>query len=285
MPIHAFISGLLASSKALLIVLLILNLHTVSANEQEDAFSFAVVPQLPALTLHSNWTPFLDRLTALTGYKFNLVIHPGIPEFESDLYQGGPDFAYMNPYQQTMVKNTVGYVPIVRDQSKDLSGILVARADSNIRSIHDLNGKTLAFPAPNAFAASLYMRALLTEQEKLKFNVVYVNTHANVYRTVIYKQADAGGGVNKTLLAEPESVKIQLKILYKTPGTKPHPISVHQRVDKKISSAVQSAILSMSENENDRKLLQDIHIPEPVEADYQRDYIEIEKLKLDKYLQ
>jgi hypothetical protein len=48
--------------------------------------------------------------------------------------------------------------------------------------------------------------------------------------------------------------------------------------------ALHSAILSMSRQESDRKLLHNIHIPKPVKADYQRDYFPIKKFILDKYL-
>ena len=270
--------------KWVLITLLILNFHSVSAEEQHKSFNFAVVPQLPALTLHKHWKPFLDRLTDLTGYKFNLVIHPSIPSFESDLYHGNPDFAYMNPYTQVLVKKSLGYTPIIRDQKRKLSGILVVRADSKIQSLKELDGKTLAFPSPNAFAASLYMRALLIEKEKLEIKPVYVNTHANVYRTVIHGQTPAGGGVNKTFLTESDAVKEQLRILYTTPSVAPHPIGVHPRVDRKITSDIQSAILSMTKKESDRKILSDIHIPTPIAADYQRDYLPLEDLNLDRYI-
>lgn len=39
--------------------------------------------------------------------------------------------------------------------------VLVVRKDSAVRRLADLNGATGAFPAPNAFAASLLPRALL----------------------------------------------------------------------------------------------------------------------------
>ena len=61
--------------------------------------------------------------------------------------------------------------------------------------MQDLDGADIAFPAPNAFGASLYMRALLAEQEKININPIYVETHANVYRNVIFGRASAGGGV------------------------------------------------------------------------------------------
>jgi ABC-type nitrate/sulfonate/bicarbonate transport system substrate-binding protein len=55
-----------------------------------------------------------------------------------------------------------GFLPLVRDGQSQLEGILVVRKDSPVRRIADLSGATVAFPASNAFAASLLPRALLS---------------------------------------------------------------------------------------------------------------------------
>ena len=150
--------------------------------EETSTYEIAVVPQLPPLTTHKAWAPFVERIEQATGLKLKLKIYDRIPEFEVDTFAGKPDFAFMNPYHAVMAKKSQGYIPLVRDGANLLKGIVVVATHGPIKKIEDLNGKEIAFPAPNAYAASLYVRARLSETFNLKFTPRYLETHTDVYR-------------------------------------------------------------------------------------------------------
>jgi phosphonate transport system substrate-binding protein len=196
---------------------------------------------------------------------------------------GAADFAYMNPYHQVMAMRAQRYLPLVRER-QPLSGILVVRRDDPIRSVRELDGRELAFPAPNAFGASLLMRALLTEREKINFTPVYVQTHGNVYRQVIRGRAAAGGGVNHTLLQERDEVRADLRVLLETPSAASHPLSAHPRVDARVRQAVADALLALADSADGQALLKAIEMPNPVRADHARDYQPLEAWRLDRYV-
>jgi len=189
----------------------------------------------------------------------------------------------MNPYLAVRAKEKHGYIPLVRDDSRLLQGIIVTRKDSNINSPQDLNGKTIAFPSANSMTASLYPRAILHEKFAIEFNPIYVRTHENVYRAVTIGKATAGVGVMQTLSSEPKELREQLKIIYTTPGVKSHPLIVHPRVDRIVQEKVTRAILNMANDEQGQRLLKAVKLTEPVIVDRERDYIGIEKLNLEKY--
>jgi phosphonate transport system substrate-binding protein len=246
-------------------------------------YSVAVVPQFPAADVHRDWTPLLERLSRDTGLTLVLKISTSIPRFETEVLAGTPDFAFMNPYHEVMAMRAQGYLPLVRD-SKLLSGILVVRKDDPIKSTRELDGKTLVFPAPNAFGASLWMRALLAEREHIAITPRYVQTHGNVYRQVIRGTAAAGGGVNNTLAQESDEVRADLRVLVETPGVPPHPIAAHPRVPAKARNAVAMALVRMADDPAGQQLLKDIAMPRPVAADYARDYQPLERFRLDRYV-
>ncbi|MDH4317928.1 MAG: phosphate/phosphite/phosphonate ABC transporter substrate-binding protein [Desulfobulbaceae bacterium] len=252
------------------------------SEEADREYIFSVVPQFPATTIQNNWKPLLDEVVRVTGYKIGLKFYKSIPEFEQGFLEGVPDFAYMNPYHQVMAAKAQGYIPLIRD-SKELEGLLVVRKDDTIGSVQELNGKELAFPSPNALAASLYMRALLVGLEHVNFTPNYVKTHSNVYRHVLLGKAAAGGGVNKTLQDEPKELREQLRILYKTPGISSHPISVHPRVSSNVAKAISEAFIKLAGDPHGRELLREVAIPEPVMADYEKDYKPLEMLGLEKF--
>jgi len=250
---------------------------------QERVFTIGVVPQFTPVEIYERWGPLIKELENRTGLKFELKTYKSIPEFEKAFLKGEPDFVFMNPYHQVMAYKAQKYIPLVRDKTP-LTGILVVRRDSPIKEVKDLDGKVIAFPAPNAFAASLYIRALLTEKFKIRFIPDYVKTHDNVYRQVILGKAQAGGGVNNTFLRQPEEVKRELRILYETPSAAPHPFSAHPRVPKEVKDKVKRAILDMANEPNMKALLDRVQMPNPVPADYARDYKPLEKLNLEKYV-
>lgn len=242
-----------------------------------------IVPQIASTEIQATWGPFFKVLEEKTPYEFQIVYYPSIPMFEKALSHGEVDLAFMNPYHAVMAYDWQKYQPIVHDK-KSLVGILVVKSDSPIKSVAQLNGEKLSFPAPNAFAASLHMRALLEQVEKIQFKPEYVKTHTNVYRSVLFGMTKAGGGVNNTLMREDDNVRGQLRILYQTPPTAPHPICIHPRVPKADRQLIQKAIIELGQEKQYQSLLDAIQIPIPVKADYEYEYKPLKKLRLETYV-
>jgi len=246
-------------------------------------YSVAVVPQFPAAELHRDWAGLLERVGHDAGVTLVLKVAPGIPRFETELLAGAPDFAFMNPYHAVMAMRAQGYLPLLRG-SKPLTGILVVRRDDAIKSVRDLDGRQIAFPAPNAFGASLWMRALLAEREHIRISPLYVQTHSNVYRQVIHGLVAAGGGVNNTLAQERDEVRADLRVLMETPAVAPHPLAAHPRVPARVQQAVAEAFMRLAADPAGQALLAGVTLAGPVRADYGRDYRPLEQYRLDKYV-
>jgi phosphonate transport system substrate-binding protein len=248
-----------------------------------ETWTVAVVPQFPATEIHAAWTPALERLSAQTGQTFRLVPQPSIPQFEAAFRAGTPDFVFLNPYHMVMARAAQQYQPLVRDGASALTGVLVVAAGSPARSLQDLRGQRVAFPAPNAFGASLYVRALLAERG-ITIEPAYVRTHSNAYRHVLIGDAAAAGGVRQTLTSEDEAVQRGLRVIFETPPSAPHPLAAHPRVPAAVQQAVRDALLGWTARAGDAALLAPIQIAMPVAADYRRDYAPLERLRLEKFV-
>jgi len=254
------------------------------AQTDAKALTLAVVPQFQAADVHRNWTPVIERIKQVTGLNVVLRITKDIPTFEDEFQAGQADLVYLNPYHQVMAHRAQGYVPLVRD-AQLLTGIVVVRKDDPIQSMAQLAGKEIAYPAPNAFGASLLVRSHLAEVDKVQTQPFYAKTHTNAYRQVIVGKSAAAGGVRATLEKEPEEVRAALRVLWETPGAAPHPLSAHPRVPAQQAQAIANAILKMAAEPQGQELLKAILMPQPIRADYARDYRPLEKLKLDKYVE
>ena len=256
----------------------------VLSAQAEKTYIWSVVPQFTGIAVHRDWSPLLHAIEKDTGYRFELKLYKSIKSFEVGFARGEPDFAYMNPYHTVMARKQQGYEPIVRDGKRQLTGILVTRKDSNIKKVVDLQGMKISFPSPNAFAASLYSRALLSNKFGIQYTPVYANTHSNAYRFALLNKTSASGGVYRTLEKERPEVHDQLRVLFETPSTSSHPLTAHKRVPEKVVKAVQKSMLSLAETMQGRAILKAILMPEPVVANYDRDYKALQDLQLENFI-
>ena len=242
-----------------------------------------IVPQLTATQTYTQWAPVLDRVGKSAELCFDLVVPATIPQFEADLANGKPDFVFMNPYHVVMKWREHQYVPLVAS-SEPIFGVLTVKKDIKYMSLKDLSYGKIAFPAPNAFAASLLIRSLLANNG-IRFEPVYVKTHSNVYRSVVRGDiAVAGGGIESTLLAEPSELKDELRVLVETKRYTSHPFSANARIPKLTQERVQTAFLNLAKTPDGAELLSRIQLAKPMAVSYKANYQALEALKLDQYV-
>lgn len=255
--------------------------QAVPETQPRPRYTVAVVPQFQASEIDRVWQPILTRVGQEAGVTLVLKVSKDIPSFEDEVVAGRADFAYLNPYHQLQAHQAQGYRPLVRD-SKLLTGILVVRADDPIASVQGLQGKAIAFPAPNAFGASLLIRGQLAEHDKVAFTPVYAKTHTNAFRQTIVGKTAASGGLRATLDKEPEEVRAALRVLMETPGAAPHPLSAHPRVPPAVQLAVTEAFLKLAKDPELAPFFKDVPMSQPMRADQQRDYQPLTRLRLER---
>lgn len=249
---------------------------------QEKVYTLGVVPQFEVRKLHGIWRPVLNYLEKETGYSFKIQGSPTITAFEHEFLQGEFDFAYMNPYHIMMANGQQGYIPLVRDVGKTLHGVLVVNINSSINEVSQLQGKTIAFPAPNALGASLLMRQELQDIYQLNIKPNYVKTHDSVYLNVLMRQASAGGGVEKTLRRQQAEYQKALKIIHKTREVAPHPLAAHPRVPESVRLEVKAALIKLGQSSEGMNLLAKIPIKRIGPASMS-DYQALKDLGLERF--
>lgn len=212
----------------------------------QPSIVFGVVPQQSATKLVQQWQPLLQRWGDLAGVEIKFATARDIPTFEARLMAGAYDIAYMNPYHFTLVNQSPGYTALARAKNKRITGIIVARRGKSV-SLDELQDKTIAFPAPRAFAASIITQSELA-QKGIKFTPKYVGSHDSVYLGVLKGLYIAGGGVKRTFESLPSEIKDQLSIIYTTAGYTPHAIAVSNNVDEEITLALRKAIAQLNDD-------------------------------------
>lgn len=262
----------------LLIVLYICIAVSPAFCDEKKVLSFGVVPQQSAGKLARNWVPLLDYISARSGYTINFETAPDIPEFERRLEKGTYAFAYMNPYHYAVFSKTNSYRAFARQKGEGLVGILVVKKESNIKSIQDLSGKTIAFPSHGAFAASVITREHLLERG-VDITPAYVGSHDSVYMTVAKGIYPAGGGVVRTLNNMERDVREQIDILWQSRPYTPHAFAVLPSVPDDVVKKIQQVMMEMNNDPAAADLLKGIEIS-GFEAARDSDWDDIRKLNI-----
>ncbi len=247
-----------------------------------SVYTFGVVPQYHNRKIIRIWRPILDEIRKQTGIVLNLAGAPTIPAFEKKFMKGELDFAYMNPYHILKASNSQGYIPLVRDGSRKLRGILVVRKNSPYKSAAELNGQVVALPSPNALGASMLLRADLESTFGIQVKPKYVQTHSSVYLHVAKGLVVAGGGVMSTFMSQKPEIKDRLRVLFTTRGTIPHPIVAHPRVPRRDIKEIKSALLAMGKTPEGRALLAEIPIKD-IQPSSINEYKALAGWGLDRY--
>lgn len=219
----------------------------------DRTYTFAITPQFQQRKLIATWMPIIHEIEKRTGIRFKLTSMISVPEFEKELAKSTFDFIYCNPFNIVKSVPSPGYIPLVRD-SKPMHGIVLVRKDSKISKLSDIEGKTVAFPSPNALGASLIVRADLATLHHINIIPKYVKTHSSVYFHVVNGLTDAGGGVEKTLHEQPPEVRDALKVIYTTREFPSLPVAVNPRVPKSDQEKVRKAFLELGRTEEGKKM-------------------------------
>ncbi|ASJ72862.1 phosphate/phosphite/phosphonate ABC transporter substrate-binding protein [Granulosicoccus antarcticus] len=220
-------------------------------------YTFGIVPQQSAKKLARLWGPILARLSEDSGFTLKFATAKNIPTFEARLAAGNYAFAYMNPYHFTVFNESPGYLAIAHQENKSIQGIVVVHKDSKLQTLEELDGSTLAFPSPAAFAASLLPQAKLNNSN-IKYEPRYVSSHDSVYMTVSRGLMPAGGGVMRTFNNTDPDVRKNLRILWKTEKYTPHAFAAHPDVPEADRLALQKALIELKNTESGVELLKSI---------------------------
>ncbi|RAU22163.1 phosphate ABC transporter [Paramagnetospirillum kuznetsovii] len=223
-------------------------------------YTISVVPQFDHRRIEAIWRPIIERLEPMTGFRFQLVMEPTIPAFEKALNAGAYDFAYMNPYHYVVAHRRQGYQAIVRDVENDLYGVVVVAKGSGLTNVAMLDGRKVAFPAPNAMGASLIPRAEFIRKFHIKISEVYVKSHDSAYLNVLLGQTDAAGGIRVTFDQLKPEIRDGLTIIHETERFPPHPLAAHSRVPAAAVVRIQQALLELGRDRQGLRLLAEVPI-------------------------
>lgn len=171
------------------------------------------------------------------------------------------DMAWFGPFSYVIAANVAGAEAIVNgvresDGKSDYHSIIVTRADSGIKSLEDLKGKSFAFVDPASTSGNLMPRKMLIEggidPDKDFSNSYYAGTHNAVEYAVANKKVDAGADSDNSYDRMVEAGEIDPKvnkIIYKSEPIPGSPIVVRGNLPEDLKEKIADALVNMDKQE------------------------------------
>ena len=251
---------------------------TTHAGPATGPFSFGVGPVQSATELAKRWNPVMQYLSEKTGVQLYFQTAKDIPTFQSQMKDSQFDFVFINPYHYITFSKTSGYTAFAHEKDGKLRSILVVKNDGPIHDVAQLAGQTIAFPAPNAFAAT-WLQLNMLRDKNIDVTPQYVNSLDSVYRSVAKGLFPAGGGEMRTFGSFDPATKAALRVLWTSEALPPFAFAVHSRVPKEVVALVQKALDNMDQSPEGLALLKANNF-NGMEAADDKDYDAIRKMNI-----
>ncbi|MDI1301373.1 MAG: PhnD/SsuA/transferrin family substrate-binding protein [bacterium] len=226
----------------------------------------SLIPDMPPSEVKRRWQPVLDQLAHDTGLHFHLHFYADLNSFENGLMPDEVDFAVLSPAQVWMLRSH--YRPQLRN-GMAMAGIVITQKNSAIKQLGDLRGHSVSLQQGKNIPANLFVQQALREQ-KIDPDLNVVRSESNALRSVVLGKSDAAIINNYLLQTLPSEIAAQIRVIYRTQELAPPAISSNARLPEEDVRKVKKSLLHL--HEAGSPLLDVISMPDPVEADFDRDY-------------
>jgi phosphonate transport system substrate-binding protein len=219
--------------------------------EADEKLELWIHPYLPAIQLIKKFTPLAEYLGEKSGQNIQVKVSKSYKSHIKRVGEGGTDLAYLGPASYVKLTHTYGKQTILGclevNGSPYFHGMIVARQDSQVKTLQDLIGKKFAFGDPNSTMSHLVPRYMLLEKgvsvEKLKQHE-FLGSHHNVALGVIGGYYDAGGLKEGVYY---EYKDRGLNMLAKSPPIAEHLFVANNNLPPKIISTLRQLLLNLKD--------------------------------------
>jgi phosphonate transport system substrate-binding protein len=247
-------------------------------SEADAAYTFGVHPLHNPDMLLKTYGPLVDHLNArLGGRRIKLVASRDYDTFNKRIAAGEFDFALPNPYQaiHAMASSYRVFGKVSGD--RDFRGLILVRKSGPLRTIEDLRGRRISFPAQTAVAATMLPQHFIVNNgvRLEETRIVYVGSMESAIQSVLSGASDAAGiwpDPWRKFVALHPTEAARLEVRWQTPHLVNNALVARQSISEPVVTGVMRALEELSDTPNGRKLLASMAVKgfEPANAETYR---------------
>jgi len=238
--------------------------HPVAARD----LKFGFTPVLGQDAERAEFEPLTSYLSDAIGQKVVLYVAKNYGDLRTQMEAGEVDIGSVSPFAYVDAVRG-GKIRIIAqsviDGSATYRGIIVARKDSSLKSIADLQGKRFAFVDPKSASGYVYPRAMLIEKginpDSFFKETIFAGDHKKVIAAVLDGQVDAGATYDTALgIAKASGMPSDNLVIIARTDPIPHDaIVVRIGLDEALAKKIQTALVDLDKTEAGRRVIASSH--------------------------
>ena len=239
----------------------------------EKVYIIGVHPLHNPKRLHEIFAPIAEHLSKnIEGVSFKIEASRNYAAYDKKLYSRKFHFALPNPFQ-TVNSLKHGYTVFAKmSDDQNFRGIFLVRKDSNIKSVKDLKGHAVSFPAPTALAATMMPQYYL-QQHGLNvmkdIEVKYVGSQESSIMNVMLGNTKAGATWPppwRALSKERPELAKELHVIWQTSPLPNNSLVVRDDIKPAIVSQVKNLLLNLHKHQEGKKWLMKMELSKFADA-------------------
>ncbi len=233
-----------------------------AAQAQEVKFGFT--PVLSEAEMRVEFEPLITYLSNAIGRKVSLYIAKDYGDLRTQMESGQVDVGSFSPFAYVDAQRG-GKIQIIAqsilDHSATYRGLVIARKDSGLRTVGDLEGKRFAFVDPKSASGYVYPRAMLVEKgvtpERYFKETIFAGGHDKVIAAVLEGRVDAGAIYDGALgVAKAKGMVTDNLFILSSTDPIPHDaIAVRLGLDGALTVRIQAALVDLGKSEAGRQVI------------------------------
>jgi len=234
--------------------------HPVDARD----LKFGFTPVLGQAAERAEFEPLTAYLSDAIGQKVVLYVAKNYGDLRTQMEAGEVDIGSFSPFAYVDAVRG-GKIRIIAqsviDGSATYRGIIVAKRDSGLKSITDLQGKRFAFVDPKSASGYVYPRAMLVEKginpDTFFKETIFAGDHNKVIAAVLDGRVDAGATYDTALgVAKAAGVPSDNLTIIASTDPIPHDaIAVRIGLDETLAKRIQTALVDLDKTEAGRRVI------------------------------
>lgn len=184
----------------LLLLLPIIGLSTACTEKKalgtaQNPVKLYFTPSVDSETITTNSREFVNFLEKETGLKYKTGIPTNYISVVEAFGSKRADIGVMNSFGYLLAHNKYGAeakLRVIRHGLDYYQGQIVARADSGIKTLKDLNGRKFAFTDPSSTSGYMFPLKAMNEAGVKPANSTFGIKHDNVISMIYQGQVEAG---------------------------------------------------------------------------------------------
>ena len=254
---------------------------------EDNPIKFFFVPSVDAALLESGAKVVKAYLEKETPYKYKFAIPQSYVAVVESFGTDRADVASLNTFGYILANERYGtqaLLKVIRYGSDTYKSQIIARADSDIKKLEDINGKRFAYVDSSSTSGYLLPAKFLKDRNVKPGTTVFAKKHDNVVTMVYQGQVDAGA----TFYTPPEDGKIQdarrlvktqfpdveskVKIVELTTEIPNDPFVFRKDLPVEMKTQIQEALIRFVKTEEGKKAFHELYgitdLTKTTDADY-----------------